>query len=167
MNNRPGEAKGGVAIWIATCGTAGYAPVASGTVGSIVGLGLVIGVAHLPLGSLGRGVALASLAIALFPAGVWSAGKAEQFFSRKDPGQVVIDEVVGQIVTFVAAPNFSWKWMLGGFALFRVFDIFKPPPARQMERLPAGWGIMMDDVVAGFYALLFLVAYAVLAGVWR
>jgi phosphatidylglycerophosphatase A len=167
LNNRPGEWKGGLAIWIATCGTAGYAPVASGTVGSIVGLGLVIGVAHLPLGSLGRAVALASLAVALFPVGVWSAGKAEQFFSRKDPGQVVIDEVVGQIVTFVAAPDFSWKWMLGGFALFRIFDIFKPPPARQMERLPAGWGIMMDDVAAGLYALLSLLAFTGIRAMWR
>jgi phosphatidylglycerophosphatase A len=70
---------------------------------------------------------------------------------------VVIDEVVGQIITFVATPRVTWIGLLLGFILFRAFDIVKPFPARQAERLPGGWGIMMDDVVAGLYSLIVLV----------
>ena len=89
--------------------------------------------------------------------GVWSAGKAEKAFGRVDPGEVVIDEIVGQIITFLATPKVSWIWLLAGFFLFRAFDIVKPFPARRAERLPGGWGIMLDDVIAGLYALIVLV----------
>jgi phosphatidylglycerophosphatase A len=66
---------------------------------------------------------------------------------------VVIDEVAGQMITFLARPDASWKWLLAGFLLFRLFDVLKPFPAGRAERLPGGWGIMTDDVVAGGYAL--------------
>jgi len=66
---------------------------------------------------------------------------------------VVIDEVAGQLIPFLAVPPSSWKWALAAFALFRFFDVLKPFPARRAERLPGGWGIMTDDVVAGVYAL--------------
>jgi len=70
----------------------------------------------------------------------------------KDPSQVVIDEVAGQLIALLAAP-LNWKYLLASFILFRGFDIVKPPPVRQLERLPGGMGIMMDDVAAGFLAL--------------
>ena len=73
----------------------------------------------------------------------------------KDPGHVVIDEVAGQLITLIAAP-LGWKSFLAGFILFRAFDIVKPPPVRQLERLPEGTGIMVDDVGAGILALIVL-----------
>jgi len=96
---------------------------------------------------------LAGAAFLLFAVGVWAAGEAEKFFGRTDPGAVVIDEVVGQMITFLLLPHATWKWLLAGFVLFRVFDVIKPFPARQAEQLPRGWGIMIDDVAAGLYGL--------------
>jgi phosphatidylglycerophosphatase A len=146
-----------LSIWIATGLGAGYFPVAPGTAGSAVGLALVIALRQTSLGRLGLSVTLASFAGLLFVLGVWSAGKAEKVFGRVDPGQVVIDEVVGQIITFVATPRITWMGLIAGFILFRAFDILKPFPARRAERFPGGWGIMLDDVVAGLYSLIVLV----------
>jgi phosphatidylglycerophosphatase A len=92
--------------------------------------------------------------------GAWAATRTEVSLGTTDPGPVVIDEVMGQCVTLVAAP-FSWPVALAGFVLFRAFDIVKPPPARQLERAHGGWGIMLDDLAAGVYA-----AAAVQAAVW-
>ncbi len=89
----------------------------------------------------------------------WACGRREKrksSLAASDPGQVVIDEVVGQMLTFLLVPHATWKWLLGGFLLFRAFDIVKPFPARQAERIPRGWGIMIDDAVAGLYALAVL-----------
>ena len=102
------------------------------------------------------GGSLVAVTVCLFAVGVWSAGKAEKVFGRVDPGQVVIDEVAGQIITFIATPRIGWMGLIAGFILFRVFDIVKPFPARQAERFPGGWGIMLDDVVAGLYSLIVL-----------
>jgi len=146
-----------LAIWIATGLGSGYFPLAPGTAGSALGLALVIAFRQTSLTPLWLGVSLAAFAGLLFFVGVWSAGKAEKVFGRVDPGQVVIDEVVGQIITFVATPRVTWTGLLAGFILFRVFDIVKPFPARGAERIPGGWGIMMDDLVAGLYSLLVLV----------
>lgn len=99
-------------------------------------------------------VLLGSLALGIFVVGVWSAGDAEKYFGRVDPRYVVIDEVVGQMLTFLARPDASWKWLLAGFVLFRIFDVVKPFPARRLERLAGGWGIMMDDVAAGAYSMV-------------
>ena len=74
---------------------------------------------------------------------------------REDPGHVVLDEVAGQWITLIACPV-DWKHALLALLFFRVFDIVKPWPARQLENLPGGWGIMLDDVAAGLYALLVL-----------
>ena len=74
----------------------------------------------------------------------------------EDPGHVVIDEVAGQAIALAFAPVFGWKYALAGFILFRAFDIIKPPPVRQLERLREGWGIMMDEVAAGLFALVLL-----------
>jgi phosphatidylglycerophosphatase A len=95
-------------------------------------------------------------AAGLFALGVWAASGAERFFGRNDPSPVVVDEVVGQMVTFLARPDASWKLLLAGFAFFRLFDVIKPFPAGRAEHLPAGWGIMTDDVVAGIYSLVVL-----------
>jgi len=150
------------AVWIATCGPIGDIPIAPGTFGSMVGLGLVLALEQLPLSGATRTATLAALAAVLLAVGVWASGKAEEFFGRKDPGQVVIDEVVGQMVTFLSVSyrvRLTWKWLLAGFVLFRIFDILKPPPARNLERLPGGWGIMMDDCAAGLYSLAALVVF--------
>jgi phosphatidylglycerophosphatase A len=147
-----------MAIWIATVGGVGYFPIAPGTVGSLVGVGLVAGLGQLPLHRTTMIGVLAATSLALFALGVWAAGKAEEFFRHPDPGQVVVDEVVGQMVTFLLLPRTTWKWWLGGFLLFRALDILKPFPALQAERIPRGWGIMLDDVVAGVYGLAVLTA---------
>ncbi len=150
------ERRAGPAIWIATAGGAGYFPIAPGTAGSVVGVAAVVGLGRLPLPHAAAIVVLAAASLALFGVGVWAAGESEKFFGRTDPGEVVIDEVVGQMLTFLVIPHPTWKWLAGGFLLFRVFDIVKPFPARQAERIPRGWGIMLDDVIAGAYGLVVL-----------
>lgn len=148
------ERRRGAAVWLATGLGAGYFPVAPGTVGSLEGLAIVLLLDFLPFGRLGHVSALIVVASALFVVGVWSAGRAEGFFGKKDPERVVIDEAVGQILTFAAAPAVNWVWLVAGLAMFRLLDILKPPPADWAEKLPGGWGIMTDDVVAGIYSLL-------------
>ncbi|HEY2861690.1 MAG TPA: phosphatidylglycerophosphatase A [Terracidiphilus sp.] len=83
--------------------------------------------------------------------GVPAATIAARESGRKDPGFVVVDEVAGQWIALLGCPV-DWKHCLIALALFRLFDIIKPPPARQLEALPAGWGIVFDDVAAGLYA---------------
>ena len=81
-----------------------------------------------------------------------AATQASRSYAKKDPQFVVIDEVAGQLIALIAVP-LTWKTFLTGFILFRAFDIIKPPPVRQLERLPEGAGIVLDDVAAGIYAL--------------
>ncbi len=95
---------------------------------------------------------LAGLATAI---GIPAATLVARASGKKDPQHVVIDEVAGQMLTFIAAP-LHWQSLLAGFILFRAFDIVKPPPVRQLERLPEGTGIVVDDLGAGLYALLVL-----------
>ena len=116
----------------------------------------MVGLGRLPLHGTASVAVLAAASLLLFAVGVWAAGEAEGFFGRTDPGQVVMDEVVGQMLTFLLIPHATWKWLVGGFLLFRAFDIVKPFPARQAERIPRGWGIMIDDVIAGAYGLAVL-----------
>lgn len=140
-------------VWVATVAGAGYFPVAPGTVGSAVAVVMVAALDVLPLTDAGRKSLLALLVMLIFFLGVWAAGQSEKFFGRTDPGHVVIDEVAGQMVAFLLVPHASWKVLLAGFGLFRFFDVTKPFPAGRAERLPGGWGIMLDDVIAGVYAL--------------
>jgi len=98
-----------------------------------------------------RPVLALALAVAAVAAGIPAATRVARASRRKDPQFVVIDEVAGQLITLIAAP-LTWKSLLVGFILFRGFDIVKPPPVRQLERLPDGAGIVLDDVAAGFYA---------------
>ncbi len=146
----------GPAVWIATCLGVGYFPVAPGTAGSAVAVGLAAGLAAIPQARPWLGILLIAAALGIFFIGVWAAERGEQFFGRKDPSQVVIDEVAGQLLTLTALPDPSWKWMLMGFLLFRALDILKPFPAGRAERLPGGWGIMTDDLIAGAYSAVLL-----------
>jgi phosphatidylglycerophosphatase A len=109
----------------------------------------------LSLAGLGRaGFAILSLA-ALYPA-IAAAGIVARESGRKDPQMVVIDEVLGQWLTFAGALRFNWQTFALGFILFRIFDILKPPPIRLIERIPGGPGIVLDDMMAGVYAALVL-----------
>jgi phosphatidylglycerophosphatase A len=154
--------KRSASVWIATCCGAGFLPGAPGTAGSLVGVGLAAAIAQLPSPQPWKSVLVGMAAIALCGIGIGAATDAEKYFGSKDPGQVVIDEVVGQMLTFLIHPDAGWKWMIAGFLLFRAFDILKPFPARRLERLPGGWGIMMDDVAAGVYALAVLTVLEVI-----
>jgi phosphatidylglycerophosphatase A len=107
----------------------------------------------------------AGAAGALLLIGAWSATVVEQRLGTTDPGPVVIDEVMGMIVTLIGAPV-SWSVTLAGFLLFRAFDIVKPPPARSLERAHGGWGIMLDDLAAGAYAWGVLQALLWIAPGW-
>ena len=137
----------GAAALVATALGAGYSPVAPGTAGSLVGLLL-----FWPLSGLGLLPQLLAVA-AVFALGVRCSTVVAAEVGRKDPGMVVVDEVAGMWVTLIAVP-FTPVTAALGFAAFRVMDVFKPYPARQLEALPAGWGIMSDDMMAGVYANL-------------
>ena len=93
------------------------------------------------------------LAIAVTLIGIPAASLVARRSGKKDPSFVVIDEVAGQLIALIGVP-LAWKTFPAGFILFRVFDILKPPPVRQIERLPEGTGIVLDDVAAGVYALV-------------
>ena len=150
-------AAGRKTAWAWTAGTffgAGLLKPGPGTWGSAAAALLWLAAArgwHLaaaPLAWLTAAAALAAIAI-----GVPAATRVEQQSQREDPGHVVIDEVAGQWIALIHARVDLAHW-LAAFLLFRLFDIFKPWPARQLENLPAGWGIVLDDVAAGVYALL-------------
>lgn len=134
-----------LAILLATFGYVGYFPIAPGTAGSAAALALFA-----LLRWLGMPVLEVAVVVLLSASGIWAATVAEQHFGRTDPGYVVLDEVAGMLLTLLLIPV-TWSGVLVGFLLFRLFDIVKPPPARQMERLHAGLGIMLDDIVAGLY----------------
>jgi phosphatidylglycerophosphatase A len=139
------------ALLIATWFGCGYAPVGPGTAGSLAALAIAIGLNRLD-GS-GNGTFLL-LAGALLVPGVWAASVVAQRVGQKDPHIIVVDEVLGQWLTLAGASTLNWKSWLAAFALFRLFDIWKPPPARQLEALPGGIGIVADDLMAGLYGAL-------------
>lgn len=136
-------------IWIATGFGLGYAPIASGTVGSLGGV-LLYGVLH-PLPWPMYLITVVALAFL----GVWSADKAERIFQKKDCGYIVIDEIVGFMISVFLIP-WKWPWILAAFMLFRVFDVLKLFPLRRAELLPGGVGILLDDVGAGLYTNVLL-----------
>jgi phosphatidylglycerophosphatase A len=122
-----------------------------GTWGSLATVLLWSAVAFQLAPTLRTPVAIA-LALLVIVIGIPAATQVSRSSGSKDPQFVVIDEVAGQLIALVAVP-LAWKTFLVGFILFRVFDIVKPPPVRQLERLPEGIGIVLDDVAAGIYAL--------------
>lgn len=130
------------ATWFGT----GLSPVAPGTVGTLGAIPLYLALARLPLP-----LYLATLVPFVFLS-AWVAGRAEVLYGAKDPGRIVIDEVAGYLVT-MAGVTADWRSVLLGFLLFRFFDIVKVPPARFFDRqVKNGWGVVLDDVVAGAYA---------------
>jgi phosphatidylglycerophosphatase A len=141
---------------LATWFGCGYSPLAPGTVGSAAAV--LLGAALHEFAGL-RGWHFAGLAGVAFVPAVWAADMTARELKSKDPQIVVIDEVVGEWLAMSGAPQLNWKTCLAAFALFRLFDIWKPPPVRQLERLPGGLGIVADDAMAGCYAaLVFLLA---------
>jgi len=141
------------AVWIATFGGLGYFPVAPGSVGAAASIAAVVALSRLPITNGWLSVLVGVTATVIFAAGVPAATGAESYFRRKDPGHVVIDEVVGQMVTLLAAPRAEWKGLLAAYLLFRAIDVIKPFPARRLEHLKGGWGILLDDVAAGLWSL--------------
>ncbi|MGH7767576.1 MAG: phosphatidylglycerophosphatase A family protein [Candidatus Binatia bacterium] len=133
------------ATWIATGGFSGYAGIVPGTVGSLVGL-----VLYLPLTASPIAVRCVAAVVLCF-LGIFASDRLEKIWKIKDPSPVVIDEIVGMWIALLFVPH-EIGYFLAAFVLFRLFDVIKPFPARQAELLKGGWGIMLDDVVAGIYA---------------
>jgi phosphatidylglycerophosphatase A len=145
--------KAGTWAWVsATFFGAGRLPVAPGTWGSAATVLLWWAATRVIPQRLQPECAIGFAAAAVV-IGIPAATRVARELARKDPGCVVIDEVAGQLITLIAVPV-SWKTLLVGFILFRAFDTTKPPPVRQLERLPEGTGIVVDDIGAGIYALI-------------
>jgi len=142
-----------LAIMIATWFGAGYSPFAPGTAGSLAALAIAV-VLHEYAG-FGNWHFLVMAAL-LFPPATWAASETARAKNLKDPQIVVVDEVLGQWITLAGARTLNWKSFLAAFALFRLFDIWKPAPVRQLEALPGGLGINADDMMAGVYGALVL-----------
>ena len=139
------------ATLVATFFGAGRLHPGPGTWGSASAVLLWAALAHV-INPTYRAPVVIALAIFVTLIGIPAATQVARASATKDPQFVVIDEVAGQLIALIAAP-LTWKTFLAGFILFRAFDIIKPPPARQLERLPEGTGIVLDDVAAGIYAL--------------
>lgn len=149
--NDPGDPAPRWASWTATFFGIGHMRPGPGTWASAATMLLWAALAHaLPLPA--RAPSAVALAIVIALIGIPAATRVARASARKDPNFVVIDEVAGQLVALIGVP-LTWKTFLAGFILFRVFDILKPSPVRQLERLPEGTGIVLDDVAAGIYAL--------------
>lgn len=142
-----------LAWWIATWFGSGLAPGAPGTAGSIAGWLLAVAAAW--LWSWGRAELMIATWALLGPA-VWAAHRLAAATGNHDPQQVVVDEVAGVWLTLWGATAYNWKSAILALLLFRLFDIWKPPPARQLEKLPGGFGIVADDLAAGVWAALVL-----------
>lgn len=157
----------------------GYLPLAPGTWGSAVGVAIYVAFARLdglwehhwaPMHRLTPEAAqAASIASVLFLfliftlVGVWAAGRSTELLGNLDPSQAVVDEVIGQLITFLFLPfAIGWHFIIAGFLLFRLFDIWKPYPIDHLQILPGGIGVCADDILAGVYAGVCLsIIYAV------
>lgn len=137
-----------LAVAIATSLGVGYVPFAPGTFGSLAGVALWATLPSSPWAAL---IAI----VIVFVVGAWSAGVTERHFKSTDPGPVVIDEVLGMLITLFLVPV-EWTGVAIGFLLFRAFDVIKPFPADRLERLHGGIGVMADDAMAAVYANLAL-----------
>ena len=135
-----------VALAVATLGGAGYAPVASGTVGSAV---VVVLLWLIPFST----PALLATLVAVTAAGIWAGTRVERALGLKDPGVIVVDEAAGMILSVLFLPR-TVPVLAVAFVLFRIFDVVKPPPARQSQALGGGVGVVIDDLIAGLYACL-------------
>jgi phosphatidylglycerophosphatase A len=135
-----------LAIVLATWWGVGYSPIAPGTAGTIAAIPLFLLLSLLPL------YVYLPCVLGIGLLACWAAGEAERIFQEKDSQVIVIDEAVGLLVTMTALPP-AWPYLVAGFLLFRCFDILKPPPIRLIERkVKGGYGVVLDDVLAGIYA---------------
>ena len=178
--NQPKSALDYLALILSTVGV-GYIPLAPGTWGSAVGILIFVGTREIENEIVGewllRGISPnlvwawvhstnAVLLFLLCCVGIWAATRSSMLLEVKDPQKVVVDEVMGQLITFLFVPfAISWKYILEGFLLFRLFDIWKPYPIDLLQALPGGLGICSDDILAGVYAgicLMFLYAVGTL-----
>ena len=141
--------KNAVILFIAKGAYSGKAPGAPGTVGTIVGVVLYLLMKDLSAFWYGIGFIL------LAAIGTWVAGEAEKLLGKKDSASIVIDEIVGYLVSMFMVP-FSWGLVIGGFILFRIFDIFKPWPIKKLQNIHGGIGVMLDDIGAGIYTNIVL-----------
>lgn len=132
-----------IATWLGC----GYWPWGPGTLGALAAIAIAVAFHWSPV------VCLLAAGVTL-PIAIWAAGREAVESGRKDPGQVVVDEVVGQWIALGGAAILDWRACIVAFLLFRLFDIWKPAPVRQLEALPGGVGIMADDVMAGVYAAI-------------
>ena len=150
-----------LAVFLATCGYIGYAPVAPGTFGSAAGLAIFA----LVRASGSMSVELATIVV-LFAVGVWSGTEAEHHFGGVDPGPIVLDEVVGMLITLALLPVNAMGAFVG-FIVFRALDVVKPWPSGRFERIPGGLGVMADDGMAAVYGnVVMRIALAVAPAGW-
>lgn len=155
-----------IALFFTTFGV-GYIPIAPGTFGSLVGVLIYLSVslleANVGIILSGNGWRLEQISALFFAVnlfaltifcllGIWASSRAVLIFKDKDPQKAVVDEVLGQLIVFLFVPfALSWHFVLAGFLLFRLFDIWKPYPIDSLQNLPAGIGVCADDLVAGVY----------------
>lgn len=168
------------ALAVTTFGV-GYLPLAPGTYGSAVGVGIYLLIQRFEIGGenyllqqnwqIGQINAwqhVVNLVVFLLFCllGIWAANRATILFRTKDPQQAVVDEVIGQLIVFLFVPfSIGWQFILAGFLLFRLFDIWKPYPIDSLQNLPAGIGVCADDILAGVYggvclALIYAISFS-------
>jgi phosphatidylglycerophosphatase A len=153
-----------LALIVATGFGVGFIPFAPGTFGSILGLLILyflMSVFSSDVFLLQNSIIIVSSILTIL--GVWAANRAEKIFDRKDAGQIVLDEVCGQLISFIFIIPYlrrlggQWIWWgIAGFILFRALDILKPYPLKELEQVRGGLGVMLDDVIAGIYAAVLL-----------
>lgn len=148
-------------VWlvIATFFGSGLSPLAPGTCGSLVTMLLVYFIK--PYWQAPLTIQLAAI-VMVFIVGIPAGNAAEKHFNKKDPGACVIDEVAGQMISLLLVPH-KISFYIAGFFLFRVFDIVKPFPVSRLEKIPGGLGIILDDIMAGLYALVLMQLYLYIA----
>jgi phosphatidylglycerophosphatase A len=137
-----------LALFLSTCGYVGYAPVAPGTFGSAAGLAVFYAIR-----STGSTEVELIAIVVLFAVGIWSGTAAEHHFGGVDPGPIVLDEVVGMLITLALLPV-NGMGAFVGFLVFRILDVIKPFPSARFEKLPGGLGVMADDGMAAIYGNL-------------
>lgn len=170
QNSQPKIAMNPAKNMIATFFGAGMSPVAPGTMGTLAAAAIYILFvyfysAYYFMDQYGDFILLVCFGLACW-GNIWSGGWAEQYYQIKDPHCVVIDEVAGYFLTVLFWYP-SWQTALLAFIFFRLFDITKPPPIHKLEKLPEGWGILMDDLMASVYAILAMyILYWIVYGIF-
>ncbi len=149
-----------LALFISTVGYVGYAPFAPGTFGSAAGLAVFFAVR-----SSGSPLLEVAVIVSLFAVGIWSGTVAEHHFGGVDPGPIVLDEVVGMLITLCLLPV-NAAGAIAGFFVFRVLDVIKPFPSARFEKLPGGLGVMADDGMAAIYGNLVMRGMMAIAPEW-